>query len=227
MRTRKQERFVKPTLIACLTLGCLAIAYLTNLNVPPILATAQLNTPTQTTDGFADSGDTPFLKTSAIKSDILSRELPPVSEATPVSVRTPSTAKQETAKQADAGPKLFDLTFDDLKFEMEKGSKFARSMLTKTINGYNGGTVKLRGYIRPAFTQTGLTKFIFVRDNKECCFGPGAALYDCVLVKLAKNVKTDYTVRPITIQGKFSLKEYKGPDGKVWAIYRMNNASVK
>lgn len=123
--------------------------------------------------------------------------------------------------------KTFELTFDDLKFEMEKGDKFDRSLLTEKINSYDNNTISVRGYIRPAFSQSGLKKFIFVRDNKECCFGPGAALYDCILVRLAKGNTTDFTVRPITIEGTFTLKEYMGPDGKVWSIYRMNGADVK
>lgn len=124
-------------------------------------------------------------------------------------------------------PKTYDLTFDDLKFEMQKESKFDRKLLTEKILEYDGQKVNLRGYIRPSFTQTGLTKFIFVRDNKECCFGPGAAIYDCVLVRLEKDAKTDYTVRPITVEGRFYLREYEGPDGCVWAIYRMKDARVK
>lgn len=148
------------------------------------------------------------------------------------STTTSSNSRQTTARQKDSPTKegirkTFDLTFDDLKFEMEKGSRFDRSLLTPKINSYNNGTVRLRGYIRPSFTQTGLTKFIFVRDNKECCFGPGAAIYDCVLVRLNAGSKTNYTVRPVTIEGKFSLKEYKGPDGNVWSIYRMSDAEVK
>ena len=140
---------------------------------------------------------------------------------------TPAATVASKPNEADAAPKTFDLTFDDLQFDMEKGEDFERSMLTSEINGYNNGLVTLRGYIRPSFTQSGLTKFIFVRDNKECCFGPGAALYDCVLVKLAPGLKTDYTVRPVTIEGKFFLKEYMGPDDKVWSIYRMSETRVK
>ena len=144
---------------------------------------------------------------------------------------SPSKQTVTSDKQSDTPdkqpPKTFELTFDDLKFEMEKGGDFDRSMLTPEINAYHNSTVRLRGYIRPSFSQTGLTKFIFVRDNKECCFGPGAAIYDCVLVRLAKGLKTDFTVRPVTIEGKFSLKEYKGPDGKVWSIYRMMDTKVK
>lgn len=139
----------------------------------------------------------------------------------------PSIARAHSPKLSQEEEKTFDLTFDNLKFEMEKGGDFDRSMLTPEINSYNNSTVRLRGFIRPSFSQKGLTKFIFVRDNKECCFGPGAAIYDCVLVKLSKGKKTDFTVRPVTIEGKFSLKEYKGPDGKIWSIYRMSNTEVK
>jgi hypothetical protein len=136
-------------------------------------------------------------------------------------------AQDKESTPEKAKNQKFDLTFDDLKFEMEKGSKFDRKLLTEKINSYNSNTVKIRGYIRPAFSQTGLKKFIFVRDNKECCFGPGAALYDCVLVTLAKGKKTDYTVRPVTVEGKFKIDEYKGVDGKVWAIYRMTDTLMK
>lgn len=143
-------------------------------------------------------------------------------KSNPASNQTITTDKAEKLP-----PKKYELTFDNLKFDMEKGGDFDRSMLTPKINSYNNSIVRLRGYIRPSFSQSGLTKFIFVRDNKECCFGPGAAIYDCVLVRLAKGLETDFTVRPVTIEGKFSLKEYKGPDGKVWSIYRMSDTKVK
>lgn len=119
------------------------------------------------------------------------------------------------------------ITFDDIKFEMEKGDRFTRDMLTDSINDLVGKRLKLKGYIRPSIKQRGLTKFIFVRDDKECCFGPGAALYDCVLVTLEKGLSSDFTVRPITVEGEFYLKEFEGPDGKIWAVYRMKNGKVK
>ena len=151
----------------------------------------------------------------------------PAAELKTKQTKLTETPKDDSTAVTDTPNKTFDLTFDDLKFEMEKGSKFDRSLLTDKINSYDNNIITVRGYIRPSFSQSGLKKFIFVRDNKECCFGPGAALYDCILVRLAKGKTTDYTVRPITIKGRFSLKEYEGPDGKVWSIYRMNETDVK
>lgn len=120
----------------------------------------------------------------------------------------------------------FDITFDHIKFDIPEDEPYSSTMLTEQIRQLDGQQVKLRGFIRPSFKQRDLKNFIFVRDDKECCFGPGAALFDCVVVKLAKGKETDYTVRPVAVSGKFMLKEYKGPDGNVWAIYRMRNAVV-
>ena len=120
-----------------------------------------------------------------------------------------------------------DVTFDDIKFEMEKTERFKRDMLTDEIRAMDGTRISLRGYIKPGNRQTNLSKFVFVRDNQECCFGPGAALFDCVLVKLAKGSKSDFTVRPVTVEGDFYVKEYRGPNGQIWAVYRMKNGVVK
>ncbi len=47
----------------------------------------------------------------------------------------------------------------------------------------NKKNVRVRGFILPSFQQSGITQFVLVRDNQECCFGPGAALHDCVVVR--------------------------------------------
>lgn len=121
----------------------------------------------------------------------------------------------------------YDLTFDDLAFEIKDGEAFHWSMITPEILEYNGSKIRLRGYIRPSFKSRGLEQFIFVRDNQECCFGPGAALFDCVLVKMAAGYGVDYTVRPVTLEGEFYMRKYAGPDGNVWAIFRMKEARLK
>ena len=116
-----------------------------------------------------------------------------------------------------------DLTFDDVKFEMEANDRFDDEMLTDQIKELDGTRIRIRGYIRPGVKNSGISKFVFVRDNQECCFGPGAMLYDCMLVKMEEGNSVDFTVRPITLEGTFYIKKFKGPDGKIWAIYRMKD----
>jgi hypothetical protein len=122
--------------------------------------------------------------------------------------------------------KIKDLTFDDIKFEMKKGDPFERSMLTKQIEALDGQTIRIRGYMLPSFQQKGITQFVLVRDNLECCFGPGAALYDCVVVEL-KGTSATFTVKPIAVEGVFKIEEFTDPDGNHLAIYHLDGTKVK
>lgn len=126
-----------------------------------------------------------------------------------------------------AKKKRQDITFDDIKFEMKKGTPFKREMLTKKVVELDEQPVKIRGYILPGFQQKGITQFVLVRDNMECCFGPGAALYDCILVEMVKGTSASFTVRPVSVTGTFSISEFKDPDGNHLAIYRLDGEEVK
>ncbi len=120
-----------------------------------------------------------------------------------------------------------DVTFDDIKFEIEKGAPFKRTMLTEKIEKLSDSPIKIRGYILPSFQQKGIKQFVLVRDNMECCFGPGAALYDCILVEMSPGKSASFTVRPVSVEGKFEISEFIGPDGKHLAIYRIVGEEVK
>ncbi len=118
------------------------------------------------------------------------------------------------------------ISFDDIKFEMKTDDLFNRSMLTKKISDYEGKKIKIRGYILPSFKQDGLTQFVLVRDNMECCFGPGAALYDCVMVQMQSGTSASFSVRPVTVEGNFKIDEWEDFDGVIRAIYHLDGDSV-
>ncbi len=137
--------------------------------------------------------------------------------------------KSDSAKQKSDRAKqpLRDISFDTIKFEMQKDDPFARSMITPAIEKLDGAKIRIRGYILPSFQQTGLKQFVLVRDNMQCCFGPGAALYDCIVVKMDEGKATDFTTRPVAVDGVFSIDELHGPDGKCLAIYHLQGQKVQ
>lgn len=118
-----------------------------------------------------------------------------------------------------------EITFDDIKLELEKDEPYADSKMTDAVRKLNGQKIKLRGYILPnsVFQQKGIKQFVLVRDNKECCFGPGAALYDCVIVDMEEGKTVDFTTRIVTVSGKFVIdtETYKYDNGKNFAIYKI------
>lgn len=139
------------------------------------------------------------------------------------------TGKVPVLLAADNGsaPQIRDITFDTIKFPMDKKDEFKRSMITPPIEALAGQTVRIRGYILPSFKQKGLTQFILVRDNLECCFGPGAALYDCVVVEMEPGKATEFSVRPVAVEGVFNVNVLPGPTDRPLAIYHLRGTSVK
>ncbi len=119
-----------------------------------------------------------------------------------------------------------ETTFDDLKFEMEKTDTFKRSMLTSQIEALFGSEIRIRGYMYPTLKRKGLTAFVLVRDNLECCFGPGAALFDCIRVELRDGETAEYSIRPIAVEGVLRFEEFADMDGTTRAIYFLEESSV-
>ncbi len=120
-----------------------------------------------------------------------------------------------------------EITFDDIKLEMQKGDPFTRDLLPARVTALERQPVRIRGYILPSFQQTGLTQFVLVRDNQECCFGPGAALHDCVVVRMRPGRTASFSIRPVAVAGTFRVDELRGPDGKHLAIYALDGDAVE
>lgn len=152
----------------------------------------------------------------ALAEELAAKPNPPTADAVPV--------RRPTAKAKG------EISFDDLKFDIEKGEAYDPSKLTETIKTLDGKQVHLRGFILPStlFRETDINEFVLVRDNLECCFGPGAALYDCVVVNLVGKVTTDYTTRAVMVTGILKLKEYKYPDDSGhFAIFNLQGTEVR
>lgn len=104
-------------------------------------------------------------------------------------------------------------------------------MITDSLRELDKKTVKLRGFILPTsvFQQTGIKQFVLVRDNQECCFGPGAMLYDCVIVEMAAGQSATFSTRVVTVKGKFEIdtESFRYPDSGHYAVFKMTAEEVK
>jgi len=153
----------------------------------------------------------------------------PAPEANP----EPKTERQlaQERKARDAARKRGELTFDDLKFDIEKGGDFKDEMLTPGIKALDKKIVQIRGFILPTsvFQNAGIKQFVLVRDNQECCFGPGAAIYDCIIVEMAPGKSANFSTRVVAAKGKLEIdtETYLYEDGTRFAIYKMTADEVK
>jgi hypothetical protein len=138
-----------------------------------------------------------------------------------------TTAKNEPAAAKPDQQRTRDISFDTVKFDMQKDEPFQRKMITPAIENIANTKIRIRGYILPSFQQSGLAQFVLVRDNMQCCFGPGAALYDCIVVQMSEGKSTNFTIQPVAVEGTFSIQEVNGADGKCLAIYHMQADKVQ
>ena len=122
---------------------------------------------------------------------------------------------------------ILETTFDDLKFPMEKTDAYVESMLTERVKSLFGQRIRIRGYMYPTPRRRGLKQFILVRDNMVCCFGPGAALFDCVLVSMKEGSTAEFAIRPIAVEGEFHYEPLTGPDGQPLALFQLTGEMVR
>lgn len=190
------------------------------------LAVSLLTSPARSQDATKNEADSKAKETSTKTTGASSRENSARAKEKASVPEEKELSPAEKAARA-AARRRGEIVFDDLKFDIEKGGKFEREMLTKDIESFNKRTIRIRGYMYPTFQQEGITEFVLVRDNQECCFGPGAAIFDCIRIKMDKGKTTKFSVRPIAVKGKFEIEEFRMPDGMLAAIYKITATEVR
>jgi hypothetical protein len=149
------------------------------------------------------------------------------SDNTPTQPRPKLLPGANTKVLERAGDREYDKTFDDLRFDIAAGQPFRREMLTEAIHALDGQRIRIRGYILPTPLQRGIKQFVLVRDNQECCFGSGAALFDCILVEMQDGDTAEYTIRPVAVTGTFNIQEFLDSDGHHLAVYHITGETVE
>jgi len=122
------------------------------------------------------------------------------------------------------------VTYDDIDLlrvlNMEPVIPDALKLFPDWLKSLDGKRIRLRGFMYPAFSETGLTGFGFARDNDICCFGKNPKVYDLFAVKLRENVTTDYIQgRPFDVVGVFHILP-ASEEWNIFGMYRMDDAIV-
>jgi hypothetical protein len=156
------------------------------------------------------------------------------SGAIPVSATTPARKIQllvPDKKFKTEGPEgAWRLSYDDIDLlkilNMDPVPPDADKKMPAWLKGLEGKRVRIRGFMYPPFSQTGIHAFGLARDNQICCFGRDPKIYDVFDVQMRDGVTTDYLPnRPFDVVGVFHIRP-EVEDGKLFHLYEMNDATV-
>jgi hypothetical protein len=94
------------------------------------------------------------------------------------------------------------------------------------LKGLEGRRVRIRGFMFPPFSQTGIHAFGLARDNQICCFGRNPKIYDVFDVHMRDGVTTEYLPnRPFDVVGVFHIRP-EAEEGKLFRLYEIDDATV-
>ncbi len=120
-----------------------------------------------------------------------------------------------------------EITFDTLALNVKKASDYdAAKHLTEPVKGLAGKQVRVRGNIMPGFQVEGIEQFVLERDNLREYGKRDVLQHELILVKMAAGTTTRFSTKPVIVEGTFQLREFKTPEGKILAIYAIDDGRV-
>lgn len=124
--------------------------------------------------------------------------------------------------KAEGPDKALRVSFDDVDLlkvlNMDPVVPNARELMPGWLRELDGKRIRIRGFMIPPFSATGVRAFTLARDTNECCFGPNPTPYLLMDVFLRKGAETDYIdLRPFDVVGVFHIGEEIEP-GYLYSI---------
>jgi hypothetical protein len=99
-----------------------------------------------------------------------------------------------------------------------------------TARSLDGRNVLLKGYMYPGKQQRGITQFLLVRDQGDCCFGGNPKITDRVLVQLKDPNHPsgiDFSPRLAKIAGRFAIRPMGAPGLDGGVLYHLEDAFAR
>jgi hypothetical protein len=106
----------------------------------------------------------------------------------------------------------------------------APGTIPDTARAVDGRNVLLKGYMYPGKQQRGITQFLLVRDQGDCCFGGNPKITDRVLVQIrdpGHPQGIDFSPRITKITGRFTIRPTGAPGLDGGVIYHLEDAFVR
>jgi hypothetical protein len=158
----------------------------------------------------------------------------PKSGAVPVSATSTDRKVQLLVPERNfktEGPEgAWRVSYDDIDLlkilNMDPVPPNAATVMPAWLKGLEGKRIRIRGFMYPTFSQTGIHAFALARDNQICCFGRNPKIYDVFDVMLREGVTTNYLPnRPFDVVGVFHIRPEEEA-GKLFHLYDMDDATV-
>ncbi len=108
-----------------------------------------------------------------------------------------------------------------LKDISEKGfvEKDGATMVHPDIQALDGKQVFVKGFIYQTGKTEGLTSFLMVKDNQDCCFGGKPALEDRLGVIMKEGKSINYHAGKVAISGTFRLNPDYHPENNLAPVF--------
>ena len=149
--------------------------------------------------------------------------------ATPTAA-VPSQSENSPPAKPAAQPlrEPIEVDWERLSLELGEDNRFEPWMVPSRVQELEGKRVRVKGLIYAGgLSQRGnIREFPLIREL-GCQFGNGAPAWHVIMVELEGKLRTEYKTEPITIEGKFLVKPYNGPDGKTWSVYFLQGTKVE
>lgn len=89
----------------------------------------------------------------------------------------------------------------------------------KSVAELDGKPIFVKGYIYQSGEYENLNKFMFVKDNRDCCFGADVKIWDQLWVTLKDKQTIDYVAGKVAVAGTFRINREWNPADKQSPLY--------
>lgn len=140
----------------------------------------------------------------------------------------PARVRTFTAEGPDGALRV---NFDDLDLlkliKMDPVTPDCVEKMPEWLKDLGGKKIRIRGYMKPSTTVSGIPQFVFVRSTDLCCFGPKGKVYHLIAVTLKNGMTTDYiSLTPFDVVGTFRIEIVQLDDGLIFLLYHIDDAAI-